>query len=67
MQSGVQGGTQAPAVPQATGGVPGTGPPSDTAHDPRVIFSNVSNRLFLPSIPRWIYDMLILLRTRDFR
>lgn len=33
---------QAPAVPQAAGGVPGTGDPDDTASDPRVIFGNVS-------------------------
>jgi hypothetical protein len=42
MTGGVAGGSQAEAVPQAAGGVPGTGGPSDTATDPRVVFSNVS-------------------------
>lgn len=42
---GVQGGTQAGAIPQAAGGVPGTGAPGDTENDPRVIFSNVSRLL----------------------
>lgn len=41
MVTGAQG-EQAEAIPQATGGVPGTGAPVDTKNDPRVVFSNVS-------------------------
>lgn len=40
-QGGAQG-AQAGAVPAGTRGIPGTGNPSDTDHDPRVVFSNVS-------------------------
>ncbi|KAJ9126817.1 hypothetical protein QFC24_001850 [Naganishia onofrii] len=38
-QGGAQG-AQAGAVPAGTRGIPGTGNPSDTDHDPRVVFSN---------------------------
>jgi hypothetical protein len=47
MAGGVQGGTQAPAIPQPSGGVPGTGNPDDTANDPRIVFSNVRIMLFI--------------------
>ncbi|KAI5450030.1 hypothetical protein NCC49_003792 [Naganishia albida] len=39
MRSGAEG-EQAGAVPAGTRGIPGTGNPSDTEHDPRVVFSN---------------------------
>lgn len=46
LSSGAEG-AQAGAVPASTRGIPGTGNPSDTEHDPRVVFSNVSQEPFL--------------------
>lgn len=59
MQGGGEG-AQAGAVPAGTRGIPGTGNPSDTDHDPRVVFSNVSSST--PVVPKMLVTETAIIR-----